>query len=551
MTPITKQCRLTGQNFLVTDEDQAMLSKMGLPLPTLSPLERQRKRMFFRNDRSLYHRKCDLTGRQIIALYDVNSPHKVYDIEAYWTDQWDPKSYGRDFDFSRPFFEQFAELQKEVPRISLNGIGNENSPYTCYAAWNRNCHLIYTADRNEDCYYGYFGFENRDCMDWLYLNRSELCYEVVEGKNCYHCLYSTRIENCTDCFFCEDCVSCTDCFGSIGLRNKQYCFFNEQLSKEDYQARLAALRLDTHSGREAARQQVREFFQRIPKKALDIKGSENCSGDHIKFSRNVYHGFDVEQCEDVRYVSHLVNSKDCMDYDYCGDGSEMCYEISSCVDLKFSAFCNNCWGGNSELFYCEYMSNSSNCFGSIGMKKGQYCILNKQYSKEEYEALKARIIEHMKSTGEWGEFFPPELCPHGYNESVAQDYHPLTAETATALGFAWKAEKEKADYQGPPIEIPDAIADVSPEICKQILTCEVSGEHYKIIPQELAFYKRHGIPVPRRAHNQRHADRLSSRNPWLHWQRKCSKCGTETTSSYSPERPDPIYCEACYNAEIY
>jgi len=31
----------------------------------------------------------------------------------------------------------------------------------------------------------------------------------------------------------------------------------------------------------------------------------------------------------------------------------------------------------------------------------KYCILNKQYSKEEYEELVPKIIEHMQKTGEW------------------------------------------------------------------------------------------------------------------------------------------------------
>jgi hypothetical protein len=34
----------------------------------------------------------------------------------------------------------------------------------------------------------------------------------------------------------------------------------------------------------------------------------------------------------------------------------------------------------------------------------------------------------MRSTGEWGEFFPHELSPFGYDETVAQEYFPMTEE---------------------------------------------------------------------------------------------------------------------------
>ena len=63
------------------------------------------------------------------------------------------------------------------------------------------------------------------------------------------------------------------------------------------------------------------------------------------------------------------------------------------------------------------------------MRNNSYCILNKQYTKEEYEALVSKIIEQMNTmpyvdkngvTYKYGEFFPIELSPFGYNETVAQ-----------------------------------------------------------------------------------------------------------------------------------
>lgn len=63
-------------------------------------------------------------------------------------------------------------------------------------------------------------------------------------------------------------------------------------------------------------------------------------------------------------------------------------------------FSYNCWT-SSELAYCIDCYDTKNCFGCIGLRNKQYCILNKQYTKEQYEELVPKIIEHMTKTGEW------------------------------------------------------------------------------------------------------------------------------------------------------
>lgn len=64
------------------------------------------------------------------------------------------------------------------------------------------------------------------------------------------------------------------------------------------------------------------------------------------------------------------------------------------------------------------MRNISNCFGCVGLHDGyEHCILNTQYTKEEYQLLVPQIIEHMMKTGEWEESFPPKLSSYGYNET--------------------------------------------------------------------------------------------------------------------------------------
>jgi len=106
-------------------------------------------------------------------------------------------------------------------------------------------------------------------------------------------------------------------------------------------------------------------------------------------------------------------------------------------------------------------------------------------------------------------------------------------------------------YKGPKIEMPDKIEDTSEDICKKILICEVTAKPYKIIPQEFEFYKKMNLPLARRCPDQRHRDRVALRNPRKLWDRKCSKCSKDIKTTYSPDRPEIVYCEKCYLEQVY
>lgn len=235
-----------------------------------------------------------------------------------------------------------------------------------------------------------------------------------------------------------------------------------------------------------------------------------------------------------------------MDTDQFGLNIERVYEGSvigyNCTSISFCHMCNE---EVYDLLYCMDCYHSSNLFGCSGVRHKKYCILNKQYSKEEYEELMPKIIEHMKSTGEWGEFFPIEISPLAYNETHAQDYYPLTKEQALEKGYKWK-DKDPKEYIESNYEISDRIDEVSDNITSQVLACKDCGRNYKIIQQELGFYKKQGIPVPVKCHDCRHYDRFKKRQPRSLWDRKCDKCQVQIFTTYSPERPEKVYCEQCY-----
>lgn len=545
-----KKCAKCKGGFTVTDKDMKLYEKLDIPSPQLCPICRVQRRMAWRNDRTFYLRKCDKSGKQMISTYPPDMPFPAYHPTEWYSDSWNPLDYGQEFDFSKPFFEQWRELMLKVPRLGIDIVNCENSDYCNFCGDDKNCYLDIAGEANEDSYYNLFTKYSKNCVDCTFVYNSELCYEAISCYRCYNVRHSMYLENCNDCYFCFDLKGCKNCLFSSNLRQKEYYIFNKPFTREEYQKYLAELDLGSYAKLAAAVAKWKEVMSDAIHRDMYNLNSENCTGNDIQNSKNCSYVFNISNCEDCKYLYDVLDAKDCYDMSYSLYKPEVCCDIISTLSMKRSAFCmasHYC----TECLYCDQCNNSSNLFGCIGLNRKQYCILNKQYKKEEYEELLPKIIEHMKKIGEWGEFFPSAISPFGYNETVAQEYYPLTKERAQSEEFKWKDSEERGFYDGPKYQVPDNIKEVSEDPCKQVLVCEISGKPYKVIGAELKFYKKMGIPVPRRSPDQRHRDRIAIRNPrWL-WTRNCSQCGTQISTSYRPERKEKIFCAACYEKFIY
>lgn len=553
---LQKQCRECGKSFEIFPEDLEFYDKVSpvfggvkyaVPAPTLCPRCRRQRRLAFRNERHLYHRKCDLTGKQIISMYSPEKLHKVYSRDAWWSDKWDGLEYGREFDFSRPFFEQFSELLLAVPKASMAVFNNENSDYTNLQNDSKNCYLTFGCGFMEDCMYSNWCYYAKNCVDCSFSSKSELDYENVDCFQTYQCRFCRDCKNIRESLYCYDCRGCSNCFGCTGLRKKEYYIFNEPYSKEEYQKKVRELLREENQ--QMVLEKIRELELSHPRAASRMLSCEECTGDDLENSKNCRECFGVRASQDCKFNCDVLESKDQYDADRTGL-SELCYEICSGGYYKncFAAFACSTVNFSQYIYEC---TGSSNIFGCVGLQRKQYCILNKQYTKEEYEKLVPKIIAHMQKTGEWGEFFPAAISTFSYNETVAQEYFPLTHEQVIDAGFRWRDEDIHSAYQGPTPVIPWNIAEVSDDIVQQILLCKTCGKHYKIIPQELAFYRQFGISVPLSCFNCRYRRRLALQNPRVLWDRACAKCGVNVRTTYAPERKEIIYCESCYLQAVY
>jgi len=292
---------------------------------------------------------------------------------------------------------------------------------------------------------------------------------------------------------------------------------NEPYTKEAYEAKLKVLELNKYSKFLNCKSYFVELAKKSPHRASRNLNVENSSGNYLINCKNAYDCFDSFELQDCAYSTWIFTSHDCYDVYGMGHG-EFVLEGLGVEALNNCAF-NTFVSDSSDAFYSDCCFYSMNIFGCASLRNKKYCILNKQYSPDDYEVMKKKIIEHMKKTGEWGEFFPVSLSPFAYNETAANYRFTLTKEKALGMGrgYRWR-EPDPKEYKKQTYVLPDDLKGVEVGVCDQILACT----------------------------DCRFLERFGSRNPRHLWERKCTKCSKSMMTSYSPERPEKVYCEECY-----
>ncbi len=585
-TSSVQACQNCKKEFRIDSEDFNFYEKMKVPPPTFCPECRAQRRFTYRNERKLFRAKNAFTGKDIFSLYPAESGRKIITQEEWHGDNWDAIEYGEDYDFSRPFFEQFFEIERKVPVYNLNVQRMINSSYSGNATGLKNSYLCFNSNYSEDCMYGNAIDYCKDCLDNSHINHSERCHECFWLQNCYQCYFTTMSVESRNLLFCRDCLGCSDCFGCTNLRKASYCIFNIQYSKEEYEKKIKEMRLDTIGGVKKAREKTRKFWKTQPIKYHQGLKNLNTTGSYITNSKNVQDSFLVRESENMRYCQYMLvpKNKECYDASIWGENMELHYE--TCVSGENSynlKFCFNCWPASRDNEYSFCLFSCSDCFGCVGLKKKQYCILNKQYEKEEYFKMVEKIKKHMDEMPyidkqgliyKYGEFFPIELSPFGYNNSIAIEHFPLTKEEAIQKGYAW-IEVPRGEYQitKKVQDLPENIEEVNENILKEVIECENCKNPYRVLENELIFLKKEKLPLPTMCHDCRYERRIKDRLGIKLYERNCmcggetdetgaykntishthgdSPCGEKFKTGYSPDSGEIVYCEKCYQQEVY
>ncbi len=552
----TKKCNNCSAQFILDSNDLGFYEKMKVPAPKVCPDCRFKMRAMFRNETNLYSgRTCALCGKGILSMYNPKSPYTIYCYNCFYSEKWDPKDYAMDYDESRPFIDQLKELLLKVPKITTYlslGLGpNINSEYVNMASGCKNCYLIFNSGPAEEVLYSRGIKHVKDSSDMYFGVKLEKCYDSVNLQESSGILWGQNVTGSVDSSFVFNCRGLIDCFGCVNLNNKSHHFLNEPMDPEEYKAKVGEI-LGSYEKIEAFKKDFEIFRKKFPVRENNNLKTVDSTGDYLFECKNVKDSFEITQSEDCKYLFASKNIRDSIGTIGHGTGCERVLEV---VATGASSNVIGSYGveNSQDVLYGFYITKCKDCIGCDALRNGKYCILNKEYPKEEYDRLREKILNELREADLYGLMIPTELAPFAYNETIAQDNFPLTKDEVLKLGFRWEDDIQKTEGKETlqPEEIPDHIKDVPDEITSEVLKCVECSRNYKITAQELSFYKKMNIPLPRKCFYCRHQDRIRRRGPYAFWDRKCAKCEKDMRTNYAPDRKERVYCEKCYQQEVY
>jgi hypothetical protein len=549
MTNMKSTCTSCGNAFEKTAEEVAFLGRFDAPHPEECAWCVWRRLLAFWVFGKFRRTKSALSGKTIITNFGEETTFPLYDRAEWASDTWDPMEYGVAYDPGRPFFEQFKALQDRVPHPQQSGTNNVRSDW-CDDVWSsKDCYLVRSLLECENLFYGYRNFKCKSSVDIVFCFDVDSCFDCLYCFKCYQVRHAFDARDSMDSAFLHDCRNVQNCFMCWNLRNKQYHILNKPYSKEAYAAELAKYDLRSRKSVDGLKRQFATLVaQEAVHRASHSVKTVSSTGDYLEECKNCQNCFFIQYSENNHHMFRGI-MKDSM-YGIATISERALYSIvdNKSYETMVTMHCDSC-RYSSYLDYCE---ECEYCIGCVGLRKKRFCVLNRQYTKEEYETLHAAIKAAMQRAGEWGKFFPYRMAYGGYNFSAANIYFPSVQKDVEAMGGIWTESQETSAGVGvPSAALPDRIDDATDDVPQRQLVCPVTGWRFNIAPGELAFYRQHGIPLPERHFDARILE-LFRPLTWIQpFTGTCTFCGREVTHFYPSNLGyRKIACDGCYLKEV-
>lgn len=562
---IRKQiCRLTGKQFEISPGEAERFSYFALPLPDLCPQERARTRLAFANEWRFYWRRCSASGKKIYSAFPQSTSFPVYDLQLWLSSQFDPFSYGRDLVPNKPFFEQLSDLWTAVPRPSLRVSSISESTAIHDAERVTHSYWITSSHDVLNCYYSSNLSSCEFVCDCDFVTSSNHCYECLDCHNSDHLYWSEHCLDCSRSSFLSHCKSCSDCLFCANLEGRNYCFFNEQLSREEFEQCMNGYNFGNRQELEEAKDKFAGFLHDKPVPHIETDAAEwtALTGNCLYNTPSAVNAFFCKDSRDLWSCCNLFRAENCLEG--LGFGLGLCDSAQFVnVGLRAQRILNSveCWGDINDLNYCSYCTKCSNCFGCVGLNGQQFCVLNKQYSEKEYWELLRQIQALMNKKRSYGHFLPVSFSGIPYNLSAANDYMPLNKVQAALMGLAWDEAEDNlkpsqlleqdgnvSDKFG---DVPLTADELEPDLAKDALfLCEITAKPFRFFPKEWEFYLQHSIAPPARCFEQRRGERVHKSGLRRLVQRVSEKSKCTLLSAYPAEWRQPVYERGEWLAEI-
>lgn len=545
-TPGERTCALTGEKWMMTDEEIGWYKKFNVPSSTYSPKARLWQLGAYYSTFQWWWNKHFETGAPVLTYV-----HPASGIKVLPDKEWFAKDFGSthlDFNVERPFFESFRQLQLRIP---VNATRNRKEPenaITSFSMGDKDSFFV-SGCISKNCLYCLDSLEAEGCVDCNSGVNVTECFRVNHSSRLHRCMYTFESYDCIESAFLFDCRNCEHCFGATNKRNKQYIWFNEQLSKEEWTRRVQELNLGSYKTFEETR---RRFFALIEDGSVwpenfDV-GTTSSIGDYLL------------KCSDCRFCSFGIDAH--KNYSCYGlyNAEENAYSTAVASGHNFHSWAvesSHCRFSMSVFRCddCEYSFNCydcTHCFGCVGLQRKSFCIFNKQYSEAEYwqkiDELKCAMLDR----GEYGQALPaafsfayfPEGGPMFYLGAELSDWDRLGMQkfAIDADGAFGESRLEgKQIYQ---IEdLPDDIKELSDEwIGRPIMDREIKRP-YTLLKAEVEFYRKYGLPAPRQHFTSRIRDLQWCANAGVMNEQPCAKCGKNIIVSLNRTfKNRKVYC---------
>lgn len=548
-----RMCRVTGWTFEPMSEEMTLRRKLGIDgTPDLHPVFRFMLLGAFWQHWNLHKRPCSKTGNMIISVYPEDCPYLVWHKDE-WLQHADPP--GADVDMSKAVFPQLWSFFSRSPIAHNIGAGNENCEYTDDWWYSKNCYLCHSGVTCEDLRYCYRTTHTQDSQFCVFSFDSQRCVDLINCHTCFQVRYAQNCAQCSDGAFLYDCRNCRNCMFCCNLRSKQYCFENQQCSKEDYEQKAAAWELRSQQTYDCAKQTFHRMMRTNAwHRALFVEQSKECTGNYIDGCKNCKNCYFLSN--DMRDCAHVLrggvevhDALDCLSafksellyltccpQDQCSD-VQFCCNVIQCKWMRYSMHC----------FQCEH------CFGCCGLVGRKYHIFNRPCPPEEYEVRTTAMIMHMQKTGEYGKFFPASFAAVPYEETIAGFYWPLPQDRAKEFGFHVREQETVRPTDGlDPSEIPDRSDAADSTLTGRVFWDDTAKRPFQISATDVAFAQFLGTPLP----SMYYARRLQENCRQIPFngalqQVTCARCKERTHTSWPEEYADRILCETCYLQEVY
>ncbi len=552
LTPGERTCALTGEKWMMTEEEIGWYKKFNVPPSTVAPINRIKITTLFGTGFGWWWNKHAVSGKPLLSyVHPANGIKVLPDPEFFETDN---TSKAVEYQSSASFFDQIRALQLEVPFTAWRSMTVPVNSIALLSQGDENSYFV-TACKSKNSFYAYS------------VDDMENSAEVFESKfivNSYNVLNSQRIHNgkfvrqsydCINCSFIFDCRNCENVFGGSNLRNRKYVWFNEQLTKEEWEKRRAEIDLGS---RTILEEQIAKFQELIGHKAIWPENfneqTEGCIGEYLNKCRdckyllaghgsanNYYGAVFIDNSENNAFVGGAIGSFDNF-YCHAPLKSRGCKYVHSTYESQNMEYCMQCY-------------NCENCFGCVGLIRKKFCIFNKQYGETEYW----RRVDELKCTmldrGEYGEFFPAKFSPSYWAVSVGLLYQIEEAE-ATKLG-ALMLDPESAGALG---ELPaGAVMRSSEELPDNIMETDIDAwggqpmmdptikRRYALLKPEIILYKELGIAIRAMHPMTRLRSMVFEANSGNFTESHCAACNKPLVVATNKTYPDrTIFCREDY-----